>query len=195
MVGYGGRKRGWGRIIGGVLGIVLLAVPMLIGALVILVGVARWESFDPEAQGRVPGVLTLDADEGTTYVVALGTGIKNETGGGRSFNTSFAVDIRCTIRHPDGTEDTIRGDRQTSSVERAGDYASIGRFEGAGGTTEVDCTSTSKDVFGDELDLPAIVHATNATLQWVAWGLLLGSVAVVLGGVGLIVWGVRGKVV
>lgn len=193
MVGTGGRKRGWVRVVLGILGIVFVAVPLLVGGLVIVVGVGRWETFDPEAQGRVPGSVTLDAEKGSRYVVALGTGFENETGGGRHFNTDFAVDIRCTITHPDGSEDSIRGDRQTTSVTRAGDYASIGRFEGRGGETTVDCISTSKDVFGEERDLPMIVHQTNQTLQYVGYGLIVGSVAVALAFVGLIVWGARGR--
>lgn len=188
-------KRSWGRIILGVVGILFLAVPLLVAALVILVGVARWETFDPEAQGRAPGQVELDTEEGTKYVVALGTGIKNETGGGRAFNTSYAVDIRCTIIHPDGSEDEIRGDRQGSSVEIAGEYASIGAFDGKGDRTEVDCIATTDDVFGEELDLPLIVHETNRTLQWVGWGLLGGSVLVILGCVLMIVTGARGRVV
>lgn len=195
MVGYGGRKRGWVRIVLGILGILFVAVPMLIAALVIVIGVAGWESLDPEAQGRVPGQVSLDTEEGTTYVVALGTGIVNETGGGTSFNTDVARDVRCAIRHPDGDEDSIRGDRQTSSTTRAGDYATVGRFEGRGGETEVDCEATSKDVFGEERDLPMIVHESNQTLQYVGWGLLIGSVVVFLGCAGLIVLGIRGKLV
>lgn len=196
MVGVGGpRKRSWVRIVLGVLGILFLAVPMLVAALVIIVGVGKWESLDPDAQGRVPGRVTLDADEGSTYVVALGTGIVNETGGGRAFNTDVARDVRCTIRHPDGSEDSIRGDRQGSSVTRAGQYATVGKFEGEGGSTELECFATSKDVFGEERDLPMIVHESNQTLQYVGYGLLVGSVVVVLAGVGLIVWGARGKVV
>lgn len=183
------------RIVLGVLSILFLAVPMLVAALVIIVGIGKWESLDPEAQGRVPGQVTLDADEGATYVVALGTGIINETGGGRAFNTDVARDVRCTIRHPDGSEDSIRGDRQVSSVTRAGQYATIGKFEGEGGATELDCIATSTDVFGEERDLPMIVHESNQTLQYVGYGLLVGSVLVVLAGVGLIVWGARGKVV
>ena len=193
MVGYGGRKRGWVRIVLGILGILFVAVPMFIAALVFVIGVAGWESLDPEALGGVPGHVSLDAEEGTTYVVALGTGIVNETGGSTSFNTDVARDVRCTIRHPDGAEDSIRGDRQTSSVKRAGDYATVGRFEGRGGETEVDCEATSKDVFGEERDLPMIVHESNQTLQYVGWGLLIGSVVVFLGCVGLIALGVRGK--
>lgn len=193
MVG-GRRKRGWVRIILGILGVVFVAVPMLLAALVILIGVARWESFDPDAQGRVPGRVTLDADSGTTYVVALGTGIKNETGGGRSFHTDVAHDVRCTIHHPDGSEDSIRGDRQKNAVSRTGEYASVGQFEGKGGTTDLDCVVTSKDIFGEERDVPMIVHESNQTLQYVGYGLLIGSVVLTLGCVGLIVLGVRGKV-
>lgn len=193
MVGYGGRKRGWVRIVLGILGILFVAVPMLIAALVIVIGVGRWESLDPEAQGRVPGQVSLDTEEGTTYVVALGTGIVNETGGGASFNTDVARDVRCTIQHPGGGEDAIRGDRQTSSTTHAGDYATVGRFEGRGGETDVVCEATSKDVFGEERDLPMIVHESNQTLQYVGWGLLFGSVVVFLGCVGLIILGVRGK--
>jgi len=196
VVGAGGRrKRGWARIILGVLGIFFLAAPMLIASLVIIVGIGKWESLNPDAQGRVPGQVTVDTDEGSTYVVALGTGIINETGGGSSFNTDVALDVRCTILHPDGSEDSIRGDRQTSSVTRAGQYATVGKFKGKGGSTELDCYATSTDVFGDERDLPMIVHESNQTLQYVGYGLLLGSVVVTLASVGLIVWGVRGKVV
>ncbi len=189
------RKRSWGRIVLGVVGILFLAVPLLVAALVILIGVARWETFDPEAQGRAPGQVEVDTEEGTKYVVALGTGIKNETGGGRAFNTSFANDIRCTITHPDGTTDEIRGDRQVSKVERAGQYASIGAFDGQDGRTEVDCIATAEDVFGEELDLPMIVHSTNRTLHWVGWGLLGGSVLVIGGCALVIVTGARGRVV
>ncbi len=202
QIGYGGTggyatrgKRRWGRVVLGIAGIVLLAVPMLVAALVILIGVARWESFDPEAQGRAPGQVELETEEGTTYVVALGTGFKNETGGGRAFNTDYANDIRCTITHPDGSEDEIRGDRQGAAVERAGQYASIGAFDGQDGRTEVDCVATTEDVFGEELDLPMIVHETNRTLQYVGWGLLLGSIAVTLGCVLLIVTGARRRAV
>jgi len=185
------RKRAWGRVVLGVLGILVVAVPMLVAALVILVGVSRVETLDPEAQGAIPGTLELDADEGTTYVVALGSGFVREIGG--NFNTSWALDIRCTITHPDGTQDEIRGDRQTSSVTKAGTYASIGRFEGRGGATDVDCVATDTTVFGEEPELPGIVHETNATLQWVGIGLAVGACAVALACTGLIVWGVRGK--
>jgi len=187
------RKRSWGRVVLGVLGILLVAVPMLIGSLVILVGVSHVETWDPEVQGIVPGTLELDAAEETTYVVALGTGFRNETGTGFKFNTSWALDIRCTITHPDGAREEIRGDRQTSGVTKAGRYASIGRFEGRGGATTVDCLATEDDVFGEEPELPGIVHETDATLQWVGLGLLIGAFAVALGCAGLIVWGVRGR--
>gem|GEM_PF-6477655 len=193
MVGHGGRKRGWVKIVLGILGILFVAVPMLIASLVIVIGVAGWEALDPEAQGRVPGQVSLDTEDGATYVVALGTGLVNETGGGKAFNTDVARDVRCTIHHPDGGEDKIRGDRQTSSTTSAGDYATVGRFEGRGGETEVDCEATSKDVFGEERDLPMIVHESNQTLQYVGWGLLIGSIVVALGCVGLVVLGIRGK--
>lgn len=186
------RRRGWVKIVVAVLGTILVAVPLLVGGFVVTIAVSRVGSISPDAQGRVPGDLSFDADDGRTYAVALGTGIVNETGGGRAFHTAVAHDIRCTITHPDGDTDEIRGDRQASSVE-TGNYASVGEFEGRGGETMVDCTSTSNDVFGDERDLPMIVHGINTTLRYVGYGLIAGGVVVLLGCLGLLFWGIRGR--
>lgn len=186
------RKRRWGRILAGSLGLLLFALPLLVGGLVVAIASSAWNASDPEAQGRVPGTMSLDAEDGRKYVVALGNGRVNEQGRRRGFNETIASDIRCTITHADGTTDKVRGDRQGTSVSRH-NYATVGTFRGRGGETVVDCTSTSKDVFGDERDLPMIVHDINGTWRvvWIAL-LVAGTVVGLLAG-GLLAWGIRGS--
>ncbi|WP_182377919.1 hypothetical protein [Nocardioides sp. WS12] len=186
------RKRRWGRVLVGSLGLLLLALPLLAGGLVVAIASSAWNAGDPEGEGRVPGSMSLDAEDGRKYVVALGNGLFNEPGRRRGFNETVATDIRCTITHPDGSTDKVRGDRQGSSVSRH-NYATVGTFQGKGGETSVDCTSTSKDLFGEERDLPMIVHDINGTWRWVWIGLLIAGAVVGLLSGALLASGIRGS--
>lgn len=185
----GPRRRRWGRIIAGVLALGL-AVLLLIGGFVVLIGSTQWDAATPQAEGNLPGSVTLDAEADETYVVALGAAWDAPR---RSFNTDFALDVRCTITHPDGDDEEIRGDRQGSAVTRGGRYATIGTFDGRGGEATVACASTGKNVFGEEVDLPFLVHDRNGTLR-VIWIVLFVAAAVVgvVGGL-LLASGIRGR--
>ncbi|HMJ76617.1 MAG TPA: hypothetical protein VK507_11630, partial [Iamia sp.] len=101
-----GRRR-WGRIIFGILGIVFVALPLLAVGIVLLVGSTVAGQLDPEAEGRVPGEVTLDAGD-ERYVVALGSSPGNGTRSERRVFADEANQVRCTVTHPDGSTSELR---------------------------------------------------------------------------------------
>jgi hypothetical protein len=97
---------------------------------------------------------------------------------------------RCTIAHPGGSTSKVRGDRQTISENVGNVYATVGEFDGQGGTTTVDCRfDPPKDLIGTPTEAPLMVHEANSTLRYLTWGSFLG--VFVFAGLGtlLILWG------
>jgi len=175
----------------GILGIIFVALPLLAVGVVLLVGSTVAGQLDPEAEGRVPGEVTLDAGE-ERYVVALGSSPGTGTRSERRVFADEANQVRCTVTHPDGSTSELRGDRQGTSIETTGNYQTIGEFDGQGGDTTVACAFTSEtDALGSVNDAPLIVHNKDEQLQYAGFGLIGASVVVILGSVALILWGAR----
>jgi hypothetical protein len=186
----------WSRIVAGIAVIVFLAIPCLIGAIaaaVIGTGVVRKNA---AAEGRAPGTLRFDSGR-ERYVVALSAkpdGIfdgLSRTERRRRFRVheSDVSQARCTIGHPDGSTSNVRGDRQTISESIGNVYATVGEFDGKGGTTTVACRfDPPQDLLGTPTEAPLMVHEATA-LRYLTWGLLLG--VFVFAGLGtlLILWG------
>lgn len=186
------------RIFAGIGVIVFLAVPCLLGAIVFAVGGNYQLRADAISEGRAPGKLSFDAGR-ERYVIALSAkpdgnffdGL-SRTERRRKFRVreSDASQARCTITHPNESTDTVRGDRQTVSETVGTVYATVGEFDGQGGTTTVDCRfDPPEDLLGTPTATPLMVHEANAALRYLTWGLFVG--VFVFAGVGtlLILWG------
>jgi hypothetical protein len=100
------------------------------------------------------------------------------------------AEARCTVAHPGGATSRVRGDRQTVSESVGTVYATVGEFDGKGGTTGVDCRfDPPEDLLGTPTETPLMVHEANTSLRYLTWGLFLG--VFVFAGLGtlLILWG------
>ena len=92
-------------------------------------------------------------------------------------------------RPPGRLELELRGDRQTVSETIGNVYATVGEFDGKGGTTTVACRfDPPQDLLGTPTEAPLMVHE-NTGLRYLTWGLFLG--VFVFAGLGtlLILWG------
>jgi hypothetical protein len=172
----------WSRVIAGIAVILFLAAPCLIGAIVASVGGNVILRNNAVSAGRAPGKLSFDSAR-ERYIIALSAkpdGIfdgRTRTERRRKFRVreSDVSEARCTVTHPNGSTTQVRGDRQTVSESVGNVYATVGEFDGKGGTTTVDCRfDPPEDLLGTRTDAPLMVHAANTTLRYVTWGLFLG---------------------
>jgi hypothetical protein len=133
------------------------------------------------AEGRAPGALRFDAED-TRYVIALSAKPDGIFDGLSRFERRQKFRItegevaktRCTIAHPGGSTSRVRGDRQTVRETVGNVYATVGEFDGKGGTTTVACRfDPPEDLLGTRTETPLMVHALSS-LRSLSWGLLLG---------------------
>jgi hypothetical protein len=172
----------WSRIIAGITVILFVGVPCLIGAIAASVAGNVFLRNSAVADGRAPGTLSFDSGR-KRYVIALSAkpdGIfdgLSRTERRRRFRVrdSDVSKARCTIAHPGGSTSRVRGDRQTISESVGNVYATVGEFDGKGGTTTVDCRfDPPKDLIGTPTEKPLMVHEANTQLRYLTWGLFLG---------------------
>lgn len=194
----------WGRVAAGALVIVLVAVPCLVAVIAMAVLGNHYQRSNPAATGRAPGVITFQSQD-THYVIALSDrpdGIldgltRSERRAKSRVYPGEAAAARCTITHPDGSTDAVRGDRQVSGTSVANVYESVGAFDGQLGETTVSCTfDPADDLLGNATEAPLMIHESSG---WLRYGLfaLLGALALAAGaGVLLILSGTvwRGQV-
>ena len=188
----------WLRIAGGIAVILFIAVPCLLGAIVLAVGGNYQLRANALSEGRAPGRLSFDAER-ERYVIALSAKPDGNLFDGLSrterrrkyrVRDSDASEARCTITHPDGSTESVRGDRQTVRESVGNVYITVGEFDGRGGPSSVDCRfDPPKDLLGTPTETPLMVHEANATLRYLTWGLFVG--VFVFAGIGtlLILWG------
>jgi len=180
----------WGRVVAGILLIVVLGLPCILGAVGVSVATTAYDRRHPTAEGRAPGSLTFRADE-KRYVVALSAkpdglfdGL-SRTERRQKFRVreGDANEARCAVAHADGTTQRLRGDRQTTSTVVGTTYATVGEFDGRGGLTVVRCSfDPPRDLLGTVTETPLMVHPVHQTLRILFWVLLAaGLVAVGLG--------------
>lgn len=172
----------WSRVIAGILVILFLSLPCLLGAIVAAVGGNIMQRNNAISQGRAPGELSFDTDR-ERYIIALSAkpdGIfdsLSRTERRRKFRVreSDVSEARCTIAHPDGSTSRVRGDRQVVSETVGNVYGTVGEFDGQAGPTTVECRfDPPKDLIGTPTESPLMVHAANTTLRYVTWGLFVG---------------------
>ena len=186
----------WCRVIAGVLILLVIALPALLGAVGSLVVGTVAGRQNPVAEGRAPGTIAFEAVAGQSYTVALSAkaeGLLDVISGTETRGTmrqkyrvrdSDASQARCTITHPGGATKAIRGDRQASSTVFGTVYATVGRFDGQAGRTEIACRfDPPKDLLGTATETPLMVHEPSS-LTAVGWGLL--GLSLLTGGVGLL---------
>jgi hypothetical protein len=187
----------WSRVISGIAVIVLLALPCLLGAVAGTIARTAKLRTDAVAAGRAPGTLSFEARR-TRYVIALSAkpdglfdGLSRSERRRRfRVREGDASEARCTVAHPGGSSSQVRGDRQGVSETFGNVYATIGEFDGKGGTTTVRCRfDPPKDLVGTRTERPLMVHEANSSLRYLTWGLFLG--VFVFAGLGtlLILWG------
>lgn len=189
-----------GTLIGGI-AIAVVALVLLLSGIGAQTASVWLNKRNPVAETQGPGKLSFDASD-NTYVIALGTSEESwsnfELSKSERWEKFRVYDgdvnaARCTIDHPSGKDERKRGDRQVTSVTLGVAYASVGRFDGRGGKTTVECTFDPPTVtrFGDgenlgkrkvERTVPFMVHRTGgwlSTLGWIAIGaaVLLGALA------------------
>jgi hypothetical protein len=188
----------WLRIVAGIGVIVFIAGPCLLGAIVLAVGGNYQLRANALSEGRAPGRLSFDAKR-ERYVIALSAKPDGNLFDGLSrterrqkyrVHESDASEARCTITHPDGSTESVRGDRQNVRESVGNVYITVGEFDGRGGPSTVDCRfDPPKDLLGTPTETPLMVHEANATLRYVTWGLFVGVFAFAGLGTLLILWG------
>ncbi len=194
-----GRPR-WGRILAGIAVILLLGVPCRVAASAVVVGGNLYSRANAAADGRAPGELRFDADD-RRYVIALSAPIDGLFDGLRDGLTRterrqrYRVydgeqsDARCTVTHPDGSKQNVRGDRQTTSESVGVSYLTVGEFEGHDGPTTVACRfDPAKDALGTVKETPLMVHEASS-IRYVGWGLFVLVFVIAGAGTLLILWG------
>ena len=187
-----GRRR-WGRIVLGILLILFVALPVLAGGIVVLVGADYIGSFRPEARGDVPGSLSFDGGD-ERYRIALGHGIgRAERGyGEQRAHESEAQVTACTVTFADGTTTEVGGGRGADRQVQGTSYVEVADFDGKPGRTTVDCRFTEEaDTFGSVNAAPFMVHKIYPRAKIIGVVTLLAGVALIGAGVLLILWGAR----
>ena len=192
-----GRIR-WLRILAGIGVILFVALPCLLGAILLSVAGNYQLRSNAVSEGRAPGQLRFDAER-ERYVIALSAKPDGTLFDGLSrterrakyrVHESDASEARCTITHPDGSTKSVRGDRQTVRETVGTVYVTVGEFEGRGGATTVDCRfDPPEDLLGTPTETPLMVHEANSTLRYLTWGLFVGVFAFAGLGTLLILWG------
>jgi hypothetical protein len=192
-----GRIR-WLRILAGIGVIVFVALPCLLGAIVLAIGGNYQLRSNAVTEGRAPGQLRFDAER-ERYVIALSAKPDGTLFDGLSrterrakyrVHDSDANEARCTITHPDESTESVRGDRQNVRESVGNVYITVGEFDGRGGATKVDCRfDPPKDLLGTPTETPLMVHKANSTLRYLTWGLFVGVFAFAGLGTLLILWG------
>lgn len=174
-----------GRVLGGIVVILVAVVAIVAGALA-MAGGTYLQRKDALAQGRAPGTLQFSTTAGERYTVALSAkpgglfDLLDRTERRRRFRVreGEASEARCTIAQAEGPEVRLRGDRQTVGEVVGTSYASVGRFTAAGGRAAMTCRfDPPKDLVGTTTETPLMIHPTAAPLRTLAWILLLGGVA------------------
>ncbi len=177
--------------------IVFLAIPCLAAAIAVTVGGTYFERKGAEVEGRAPGAVAFDADDGR-YVVALSAkpgglfDLMTRTERRRRFRVreSDASQARCRVTQPDGSVKDLRGDRQRSSEIVGTSYASVGRFDGQRGRTTVTCRfEPARDLLGTVTETPLMIHARSTTLDVARIGSFLGVFFFAGVGTLLVLWG------
>jgi hypothetical protein len=179
-----------GRLVGGI-ALCVIALILLVGGLGIGVAATWMASRSPVAESEAPGSVTFDASHGA-YVVALGTAEESwnkwEMSGSERrekfrVRDGDVIAARCTINHPKGEDEKVRGDRQVSSITFGSGYASIGTFDGRNGETTIECVfdpptearlSDGKTLGKRDVPrrAPFMVHESEGLLGTLGWVLL-----------------------
>jgi len=186
-----------GRVFAGIAVIVLLAVPSLVGALIVLVAGNLSQRNEPVADGRAPGELTFPT-EAKRYVVALSAKPGSLLDGKSRMERRAEYRVRdgevsatrCTLVQPDGSTSELRGDRQAVSETIGSEYATVAEFDGQAGSTKLACRfEPAQDLLGTVTETPLMVHELNTAVRVAQYGLL--GAMIVFAGVGtlLILWG------
>jgi hypothetical protein len=190
----------WGRVLAGIAVIVFLGVPCLVAAIAVSAGGTLYHRSHATAAGRAPGTLTFAAAR-ERYTIALSAELdgslrslfglsRTERRARFRVRDGEASEARCTVVHPDGSHDQIRGDRQTASTTVSNSYATVGEFDGKGGRTRVSCRfDPPRDLLGTVTETPLMVHEATATIRYLGWGLFIGVFVLIGGGVLLILRG------
>ena len=156
-------KRRWGLVIIGILVAVLGLGALVVGAFAGFVEQTR-SALDPEAEGRVPGSLSFDADD-TKYVVS----VQSERFGA---SASTAANVVCTVTLANGSTIDLDGGRQ-AIAEESGNIATVGSFDGVAGRTTIACTSPDEIRFfvDDESDVKRLSIV----------GMIVGAIVLAIG--------------
>ena len=166
------RKRGWYRVLTGLLMI-------LAGAIAVAVGIggavnAR-SNIEDNAVARAPlgQPTSFEAQDGVRYTVYVILG--------GAFNNSDSVVGRTGCQTSGGAR--FSGARQGTSVT-LGSASSVGRFDGRAGTMDIVCAGPTTD---DYVVTPGGTGILKSIFS------IIGGAFVALGGIALIIWGLIGR--
>lgn len=164
-----GSGKRWGSVAIGVALLFFGTVSIAVGGFA-LAAEQSVNVLDSDAEGRVPGVLTFDAED-RRYVVSL-----------QFASESLANDTRCDVRRANESVVKLRGDVQAVGVS-AGRRHSVGEFDAVEGRTEVDCRFVER---GDAASARVYVSTVRSGFRWFAYtGIGVGIVLLLLGGAAL----------
>ena len=166
------RKRGWGRVLIGLL-------MLLCGAAAVAVGIAgavtARDRIESDAVARAPlgQPTSFEADSAQRYTVYV------------IFDGAFNAGDRVVGRTGCETSGGARfsGARQSTSVT-LGSASSVGRFDARAGTVDIVCAGPTTD---DYVVTPGGTGILRSIFS------IIGGALVALGGIALLIWGLIGR--
>ena len=169
------RRIRWKWVVVGI-GVALLGLAVTIGGAVASVVSRTSSSLDPIAEARTPGTARFDAAD-DSYLIFMARGRRDD-------DARTPEDFVCDVRLANERHIIIDGSDQ-AVVSEINNTISIGTFDAVAGPTTVTCEADGGDI--------RFVVDTESTAEKISLWIILGGVAVLLVGAGLVISGVFWK--
>lgn len=169
------RRIRWKWVIVGI-GVAVLGLAVTIGGAVASVVSRTSSTLDPVAEARTPGTARFEAND-DSYLIFM-------VEGRRDRDARSPEDFECDVRLASERHIIIDGSDQ-DVVSEINNTISIGTFDAVAGPTTVTCEADGGDI--------RFVVDTESTAEKISLWIILGGVAVLLIGTGLILAGIFWK--